>query len=380
MDIYTLAIYSSLLAIIVASALLITHRYMFAGIAVGVDQVGYAVLLLGLSIVPLALGFTQSSTYVVFFSNCTYTIAFCLLLAGITILRGANHSLLLVSIIVTIFAIGFFAHNTILSPSVTSRIETRSVLVVAICVLTIYANHSGTKKDNDKARLLLNLTLIINALYMTFRAIVTLSDGQILDYYSTSDIHKLSFVITTITIISLVFTVFWMLTDRLLKQIYHSSITDELTGLYNRKGLRKLIPRFIHKEQESNISILLADIDHFKVINDTFGHDYGDKVIKHFGEILIKSCRENDVCFRYGGEEFIVILPNTNEAQAMQIADRIKVYTKNRSEAELSSGQYTVSIGLTKAQNSDDWSSLVNRADNALYDAKTKGRDCIVKH
>ncbi|GLO62204.1 hypothetical protein MACH09_27120 [Vibrio sp. MACH09] len=171
-----------------------------------------------------------------------------------------------------------------------------------------------------------------------------------------------------------------MLTDRLLKQIYHSSITDELTGLYNRKGLRKLIPRFIHKEHESNISILLADIDHFKVINDTFGHDYGDKVIKHFGEILIKSCRENDVCFRYGGEEFIVILPNTNEAQAMQIADRIKVYTKSRSEAELSSGQYTVSIGLTKAQNSDDWSSLVNRADNALYDAKTKGRDCIVKH
>ncbi|MEZ8824158.1 GGDEF domain-containing protein [Vibrio amylolyticus] len=377
MDIYTLAIYSSLLAITVASAMLLTHKYMFAGTALGVNYIGFSVLLLGVSITPLSLGFTQSSSYVVFFSNGTYTIAFCLLLAGITILRGASKFFLATSVVVTVFTIGFFVHNTIINPSVAARIETRSILVVTVCLLAIYANYSGVKRDNKKARCLLNLTLFLNALYMVFRTVFALTEGTIVDYYLTSDVHKLSFVIITITVISLVFSVFWMLTDRLLKQAYYSSITDEQTGLYNRRGLKKLSPKFVQIGQENNISILLADLDHFKKVNDTYGHDQGDTVIKHFSRLLEESCRENDVCFRYGGEEFVVILPETRKEGAMLIADRIRNLAKQRSSEELSSGRYTVSIGLTQALINDDWNSLVRRVDSALYDAKSKGRDCI---
>ncbi|MGF1763260.1 GGDEF domain-containing protein [Aliivibrio kagoshimensis] len=379
MDVYTLAVYSTLLTITVASAMLLTHKHMFAGTALGLNHIGYAALLLGISIAPLSLGFTQSSIYIVFFSNCIYTVAFCFLLTGITILREANKYLLVISVVVTVFTIGFFFYNTIIAPSVTSRIETRSVLVVTVCVLAIYANCSGTKLDNKKARFLLNLTLFINALYMVIRTLSTLIEGTIIDYHLTSDIHKLSFVVTTITVVSLVFSVFWMLTDRLLKQTYRSSITDELTGLYNRRGLKELVPQFIQTRRENNTSILLVDLDHFKTINDTYGHDYGDKVIKHFSRVLKETCRINDLCFRYGGDEFLVILPRTKKEQAIHIANRVMTHAKDSSSEELSFCRYTASIGFTQIQINDDWSSLINRADSALYKAKSKGRDCIAQ-
>ncbi|WP_375753657.1 GGDEF domain-containing protein [Vibrio sp. HN007] len=380
MDIYTLAVYSSLLSTTVASALLLTNKYMFAGTALGVNHIGYSALLFGISVAPLSLGFTQSSTFIVFFSNCAFTVAFCSLLAGITVLRGASKSFLLVSAVITLFTFGFFVYNTFITPSVASRVETRSILVVAVCVLAVYANYSGRRRDNIKAKFLLNSILMASALYMAFRAVFAFKEGTIADYYSASDVHKLSFVVSTLTVIGLAFSVSWMLTDRLLKQTYRSSITDELTGLYNRRGLTELMPKFMQPGRENDISILLADLDHFKKINDNYGHEQGDKVIQHFGRVLQKTCRDNDVCFRYGGEEFVVILPKATPEQAMIIADRIRAYAKNPSIAELSCCSYTVSIGVTRVLVDDDWSSLVNRADSALYEAKSRGRDCIVRH
>ncbi|MFA0382507.1 GGDEF domain-containing protein, partial [Vibrio sp. 10N.222.54.A3] len=80
-----------------------------------------------------------------------------------------------------------------------------------------------------------------------------------------------------------------------------------------------------------------------------------------------------------GGEEFVVMLPRANKVQAMQIAERIRNHAKHNSNQEPSSGTYTVSIGVTQALINDDWNSLIKRADNALYDAKSQGRDCIVE-
>lgn len=101
-------------------------------------------------------------------------------------------------------------------------------------------------------------------------------------------------------------------------------------------------------------------------------------MIQHFGKTLLDTCRASDFCFRYGGEEFVVILPRANKVQAMQIAERIRNNAKHNSNEKLSSGRYTVSIGVTQALINDDWNSLIKRADNALYEAKSQGRDCIV--
>lgn len=379
MDVHTLAIYTSLLAATVASAMLLTHKYILAGTTLGVNYIAYAALLLGASVTPLSFGVTQSSESIVFLSNGAYATAFGLLLVGITVLRGASRSFLVISMIISSLGISFFLYSAIIAPSVTSRIEARSILVVTICILALCANYSGEKHDNREAKCLLNLTLFINILYMAMRGVLAHTKGTNSNYYLISDIHKLSFVIMTITIVSLAFSVFWILTDRLLKQTYRSSITDEQTGLYNRRGLAELIPKLVQPGRESGISVLMADLDHFKKINDTYGHDKGDDVIKHFGQILEDTCRTSDFCFRYGGEEFVVMLPRANKIQAMQIAERIRNHAKHNSNQELSSGRYTVSIGVTQALINDDWNSLIKRADNALYDAKSQGRDCIVE-
>lgn len=377
MDISTLAIYSILLANTVASSMLLAHKYMFNGTALGVNHIGYGALFLGLSFTPLTLGFTQSSTAAVLFSNSTHIMAFSFLLVGITILRGASRILLKVAALTTLFAIGAFTYYSVIVSSVSARIEIRSTLVLVLCLLAYYANCSGINKDSSRARMLLNIALVSNILYMSFRTLFALSHAPIGDYYSAAEIHKLSFVITTLTMVSLAVSVFWMLTDRLLKQTYRSSITDELTGLYNRRGLKEFIPKLILNGGRTNVSVLMADLDHFKDINDTYGHDCGDHVIKHFAQVLNKTCRKCDFCFRYGGEEFIVVLPNTDKYQARHIANRIREYVKSHSTVETPAIEYTVSIGLSQAQTSDDWMQLVSRVDQALYTAKSQGRDCV---
>lgn len=378
MDVHTLAIYTSLLTATVASAMLLTHKYILAGTTLGVNYIAYAALLLGASVTPLSLGFTQSSESIVFLSNSAYATAFGLLLVGISVLRGASRSFLVISFIISFLGISFFLYSALVAPSVTSRIEARSILVVTICILALYANYSGEEHDNREAKCLLNLILFINILYMVIRGVLAHTKGTNSNYYLISDIHKLSFVLMTITIIGVAFSVFWILTDRLLKQTYRSSITDEQTGLYNRRGLAELIPKLVQQGRESSISVLMVDLDHFKKINDTYGHDKGDDVIQHFGKTLLDTCRASDFCFRYGGEEFVVILPRVNKVQAMQIAERIRNNAKHNSNEKLSSGRYTVSIGVTQALINDDWNSLIKRADNALYEAKSQGRDCIV--
>ncbi|MDR9829021.1 GGDEF domain-containing protein [Vibrio sp. FNV 38] len=380
MDVNTLAIYTSLLTATVASAMLLTHKYMFAGSAFGVNYIGYSALLFGVSVIPLSFGFTEVSQSLVFVSNSAYSIALGFLLAGITVLRGASKLFLVMSVVIMFLGHGFFVYSAIAALPVASRIEARSFLVVTTCFLAICANYLGTKHDSKGAKSLLNLALSVDILYMAMRGVLAHTGGTNSDYYLISNIHKFSFIVMTITIITVAFSIFWMLTERLLKQTYQSSITDEQTGLYNRRGLKELIPKLVQPGRESNISILMADLDNFKKINDTFGHDQGDDVIKHFAQIIEETCRTSDFCFRYGGEEFVVMLPRANKVQAVQVANRIRNYAKDRSCTELPSGRYTVSIGVTQAQVNDDWDSLIKRADNALYDAKCGGRDCVVHH
>ncbi len=379
MDTYTLALYSTVLAFAIAAALLFCYKYMFAGMTHGIDFIGYASLLLGLSLMPLCLGVTQSDTYIVFFSNASYSVAFGLFLLGIVLLRGASQHLATIGWVSVLGVIAFFFYYTLVEPSVGSRIEARSVLVFTICCLVLYANKTGTQRDDEKARLLLMVTMLINAAYMALRILVVHNQDAIKDYYSVSFLHKLSFVMTTLTVVSLGFCVIWMLTSRLLKRTYLSAITDELTGLYNRTGLKAVLPDVLFSNPRNHYSVMLADLDHFKLVNDTLGHDKGDLVIKHFGRVIYNLCRESDKCFRYGGEEFLVVLPNTNGKVAETIANRVRRSAKKLSGAKGSIAHYTVSIGVTQVQKDDDWNTLIRRVDQALYEAKSNGRDCVVR-
>jgi diguanylate cyclase (GGDEF)-like protein/PAS domain S-box-containing protein len=160
------------------------------------------------------------------------------------------------------------------------------------------------------------------------------------------------------------------------KEISH---TDTLTGFYNRRYYEKNISKILKKHR--TLSLMMIDIDHFKQVNDKFGHTFGDFVLAEFSKIVSKNLREHDICIRWGGEEFIIILPNTKQETAEEIAERIR---KSVKEKELKDPKSDISmlikcsIGVTEQKDNDSKTTIFDRADANLYEAKSSGRDMVV--
>ncbi|MCX7668206.1 MAG: sensor domain-containing diguanylate cyclase [Atribacterota bacterium] len=152
--------------------------------------------------------------------------------------------------------------------------------------------------------------------------------------------------------------------------------TDPLTGLFNRRSFRKTLSRAMAfaRRQSFPLSLVMIDIDHFKVINDTFGHTTGDRVLKKFASILRQSCRQEDVVARFGGEEFAVLLLNTDASSASSWAERVRIKIEN-TRMLTPYRRITASFGITEFQSSDTEQNFIKRADDALYEAKKKGRN-----
>ena len=159
------------------------------------------------------------------------------------------------------------------------------------------------------------------------------------------------------------------------------SITDGLTGLYNQRHFYHRLEAEIDRAQRyyKSLTILLMDVDDFKLFNDTYGHLDGDKVLKEIGRIVHTFIRSSDSAFRYGGEEFVVVMPETNGSSAHKVAERIRqgfkqhvFITHNKSPEQL-----TLSLGLAEYITGEDARTLVKRADFNMYCAKKKGKDQI---
>jgi diguanylate cyclase (GGDEF)-like protein len=177
-----------------------------------------------------------------------------------------------------------------------------------------------------------------------------------------------------------------------LQQMYtleQETITDSLMGIYNRRYLdRRLTEEFQRaRRYEQPFSIFLLDIDYFKKINDTYGHQMGDVVLKKLGAVIVGSVRELDVVIRYGGEEILVILPNTIVANAVDMAQRLRqkiagtVMVAVDPDKGQPTIQVTVSIGVAGYRFNSGWDAarrVVERADKALYRAKAQGRNRVV--
>jgi len=163
-------------------------------------------------------------------------------------------------------------------------------------------------------------------------------------------------------------------------------ITDDLTGLFNQRYFYDVITKEIERAKRHNrpLSMLLLDIDFFKEFNDKYGHWEGDFVLKTIGNIILKSVRDIDMAFRYGGEEFSVLLPETKSPDAIVVAERIRrtVATTEFYPFTLDGhpeiATKTVSVGITEFHPHDDMKSFVIRTDNAMYQAKKSGRNKVV--
>jgi diguanylate cyclase (GGDEF)-like protein len=163
-----------------------------------------------------------------------------------------------------------------------------------------------------------------------------------------------------------------------IKRLQDAAVIDPLTLCYNRRGLDEFIDRTIASTRRygSDLSAVMFDLDNFKNINDTYGHQVGDQVLKALSRTVLTAIRKCDYLVRYGGEEFVLIMPETNLEQAVEVADRL------RKTIEISAVRYggtlvhvTASFGVASLKEGYDKNNLLQDADRRLYEAKVRGRN-----
>ena len=169
-----------------------------------------------------------------------------------------------------------------------------------------------------------------------------------------------------------------------IRRMEEYAMVDPMTGLHNRRWLEEMYTREMIRSNKGNfmLTAFMLDIDHFKNVNDTYGHLAGDQVLISVAQTLTRSLRPSDMPVRYGGEEFTVFLPGTTTENAKIIAERIRSNMENMS-ISLPDGniiQVTVSIGFAERIDNDTVASLIDRADKALYHAKQNGRNRVCQN
>ena len=161
------------------------------------------------------------------------------------------------------------------------------------------------------------------------------------------------------------------------KELEENAITDKLTGLYNRKKLDEVMLNELDKSRRYGryFGVMMLDVDYFKDVNDTYGHQVGDSVLIEFTTLIKKNTRSSDVLIRWGGEEFIIISLEVDKKSIISLAENIR--KKIEQSTFKTVGSKTASIGVTLNKSSDDINSIIKRSDQALYKAKNAGRNRV---
>ncbi|HJT23594.1 MAG TPA: GGDEF domain-containing protein, partial [bacterium] len=170
---------------------------------------------------------------------------------------------------------------------------------------------------------------------------------------------------------------------KLREELKSQSIRDTLTGLFNRRFLEETLEKevAIADRKKGKLAVLMIDIDHFKEFNDKFGHEAGDRVLSEIGSLVNRSVRKGDVACRYGGEELVLLLPDTGLAESRKTAEKLRESVKQLTVTyrNASLGKITVSVGASVYPEDGRTSTdLLRQADIALYNAKSLGRDRVV--
>jgi len=225
---------------------------------------------------------------------------------------------------------------------------------------------------------------IISATLLIRGMIVFLSQPNTYGLYLQTPINPASFFIVSIMQMCMSFGFVLMINYRLSADLQKLALSDALTGALNRRSLEQEAARLSARctRTGDTLAIMMIDVDHFKSINDRYGHPVGDEVLKRLAEVAQKTIRSDDYFARYGGEEFCILLPSTTVEEAWMLADRLRQnYAAMAMEFGSEILRSTISIGVSDSMHAGlEFTALIAAADQAMYRAKQEGRNRVVMH
>jgi diguanylate cyclase (GGDEF)-like protein len=266
-----------------------------------------------------------------------------------------------------------------------SRFDVRTLVSgvafsAALSVLSIIANRGSVAPS--AVRRLLSLTMAVAAVAVMVRAVGVYARPEAYpDMFATSALHTLTYVVLFAAIITSSFAFLVMQREDAEAELRRLAMFDPLTGTLNRRAFMELAEREIGRMRRTGqpLAVVMLDLDHFKAVNDAYGHQAGDRVLADFAGRAAGCLRATDVLGRYGGEEFCAMLSGTSHADAMAIAERVRASVLAAPLGGLAQA-VTVSIGVASfdGASAPALEYLIGRADSALYAAKGLGRNRVV--
>lgn len=268
---------------------------------------------------------------------------------------------------------------TYIENSVNARISVISFIVSFQSIFIVKTLLSA----HNRANLTLAVGYSLFAVFFLIRAVLTLFEDPLTDFMKAGLLHGLSVVVFELLVAVTTFGVVWIVSHRVQRILSDQASHDPLTKVLNRRALEEVVNTELSRSLRHNLpmSIIMLDIDHFKRINDSYGHGQGDHVLIQVAEVLTRNTRQYDSVARIGGEEFIILLPDTSIAQAKLMAEKLrrKIAEHDYKVQVNDSIEVTASFGVTERESEkDNWLKILERADNGLYQAKSAGRNTVI--
>jgi len=280
--------------------------------------------------------------------------------------------------------IGLFIYFTYQFPSVNHRIIGASAIAAFVSVLSA---REFIRVMPDYWRVPGTLMALIfggSSILHVSRMIWTLGENRIQSLMTTSTVHAFPFIFGVMFIAGMTFGFIWMVSKKLEFELTELANHDQLTNILNRRGVETLVDWELSKLSriDTALSIIMIDLDHFKNVNDCFGHHIGDEVLAGFAKLVSQNLRVHDIFGRMGGEEFIMVLPSTTLDQALILAERLRMCVEEFVfEFEGHKIQITASFGVTHyVSETRSLQKMIQFADKALYLSKQQGRNKVTSY
>src|SRR5690554_1201875 len=350
----------------------------------GIKTIGIGYLLIGGGCVLLGLRHFIHDFASIVLSNMTIVMGVVLIYRGLFNFLGISlrfERWLSPTLVLLLAPILYF--YTFHTPDIGVRIQAFSIIFAAACLtgasgLLLHREIHG----RTAVKMLIAMFLLLSAFFI-FRFLWAFYEAPPNNFMKAGLLSALTIIAGEFLVIFSSFATIWMASDELQDELSETARIDPLTGLYNRRAFDEYCDIEFSRAQRSGtpFAIIMCDLDHFKNVNDEYGHHVGDEVLRRFANTLKEHIRKHDVVARFGGEEFVLLLPGKDTEQGLEVAEKLRAKT---ADTQITIGDVicltlSASFGVAHYDSSDrEWSSVLHRADNALYAAKKKGRNRVV--